>query len=190
MPSLSAILTTFSLTLFLLTPRNTMLLSLPRIFSPTAGRLSYSIVTFLAAGVTFAILFRIAQFTLAPGPSLNSVLPSSDPAYSADTFSSGDIGSQWHAPEKTDVNDLASAINGNGPMGQKVVPRTGAGASEQPEDWEYGEYNYCNMPHVRTNEYVQKDEHEWELIYVEVIQRRKCTPFVVIWNNPDHLDVI
>lgn len=58
-------------------------------------------------------------------------------------------------------------------MARRVVPKTGAGGSEQPEGWPYGEYNYCNMPHVRREEYVRKDEDEWELLFVEVIHRRE-----------------
>lgn len=45
------------------------------------------------------------------------------------------------------------------------------------EDKEYGVYNYCNMPHVRSLEYLVP-EPEYELQYVEVIHRHhKRTPY-------------
>ena len=104
---------------------------------------------------------------------MRSVVPSLSWTYLPNSLTSGGADPRWYAPVKTDVNDLASAIHGDGPMAQKVVPKTGAGASQQPEGWKYGEYNYCNMPHVRAEEYLRKDENQWELLYVEVIQRRE-----------------
>jgi len=83
-----------------------------------------------------------------------------------------DGGSAWHSPANTDVNDHARAMDGSGPMAKKIVPWTHTGASEQPRGWAYGDYNYCNMPHVRADEYVKKGE-EFELLFVEVIQRRE-----------------
>lgn len=173
MSHLPTIFTTLSLTLFLLVPRNIMLFSFPKRFPVVASRLPYSILSFLAASISFGILFWILQFTLAPSL-LDSAVPSLPSTFQINALSSGGADPRWHAPAKSDINDLARALDGDGPMARKVVPKTSAGASEQPEGWQYGEYNYCNMPHVRTEEYVRKEENEWELLYVEVIQRRKC----------------
>ena len=53
-----------------------------------------------------------------------------------------------------------------------MINGTGTGgfifnSSFTPEG-EYGEYNWCNMPHVRRREYVVAEEG-FELMYVEVV---------------------
>jgi acid phosphatase len=48
-------------------------------------------------------------------------------------------------PSSTNINNLNFVLNGTGPPGifnSSVTP-----------DKEYGIYNWCNMPHVRTKEY-------------------------------------
>ena len=67
----------------------------------------------------------------------------------------------WYPPNKTNVNDLSVVINGTGTGG--FIFNTSA----TPEG-EYGVYNWCNMPHVRREEYVVMGEG-WELEYVEVV---------------------
>ncbi|KAI1862375.1 uncharacterized protein JN550_010237 [Neoarthrinium moseri] len=76
----------------------------------------------------------------------------------------------WHAPAQTDINNLTTALSSEGIYGFIF------NSSETPEG-QYGTYNWCNMPHVRTREYV-KPSDEFELRYVEVIQRHhKRTPY-------------
>ncbi|KAI1371724.1 phosphoglycerate mutase-like protein [Hypoxylon crocopeplum] len=76
----------------------------------------------------------------------------------------------WYAPSNTSVNNLTAALTSQGVYG--FVFNT----SETPAA-QYGTYNWCNMPHVRKSEYV-KPAIEYELIYVEVIQRHhKRTPY-------------
>lgn len=70
-----------------------------------------------------------------------------------------DVG--WHAPSKTRVNDLDSALDSEGVYGFIFD------SSETPDE-EYGTYNYCNMPHARKTEYVRPSS-EYELQYVELV---------------------
>lgn len=78
----------------------------------------------------------------------------------AETGAGGvDLG--WHAPAGTEVNNLTSVIGGRGVWG--FVYDT----SETPEG-KYGQYNWCNMPHVRKTEYVKASD-EYELKYVELV---------------------
>ncbi|KAI4517788.1 phosphoglycerate mutase-like protein [Schizophyllum commune Loenen D] len=72
-----------------------------------------------------------------------------------------------YPPNATKLNDLDFALNGSGAPGVY-------NSSQSPE---YGVYNWCNMPHVRAEEYVAPPE-EYELKYVEVVHRHhKRTPY-------------
>jgi 2-phosphoxylose phosphatase len=76
----------------------------------------------------------------------------------------------WHAPKSTDLNNIDTAINGQGTYG--FIFNT----SKTPDE-KYGTYNWCNMPHVRAREY-KKASSEYKLQYVEVIHRHhKRTPY-------------
>jgi hypothetical protein len=68
----------------------------------------------------------------------------------------------WHAPNATQINNLTSVINGTGIYG--FVFNT----STTPATSAYGTYNWCNMPHVRPQEYVTPPK-EYKLEYVEVV---------------------
>jgi hypothetical protein len=70
---------------------------------------------------------------------------------------------EWHKPKQTWVNDLDTVINGTGTYGFWF------GGSELPPGTKYGGYNYCNMPHVRREEYPRVGK-EYELKYVEVVR--------------------
>ena len=67
----------------------------------------------------------------------------------------------WYPPNKTDVNNLSVVINGTG-TGGFIFNSSFTGEGE------YGEYNWCDMPHVRRREYVVAKEG-FELVYVEVV---------------------
>jgi len=67
----------------------------------------------------------------------------------------------WHAPKKSWINDLGQVLNSTGTNGFLF------NSSQLPIDVKYGTYNWCNMPHVRKEEYVKVDEG-FELVYVEV----------------------
>ncbi|KAJ6547017.1 histidine phosphatase superfamily [Mycena capillaripes] len=74
-----------------------------------------------------------------------------------------------YPPAQSLINNLTFALSGTGAPGifnSSTVP-----------DKSYGEYNWCNMPHVRTREY-KTPSHDYTLEYVEVIQRHhKRTPY-------------
>lgn len=67
----------------------------------------------------------------------------------------------WYAPNATMINDLQTLINTTGVYGFIY------NSSITPDD-EYGVYNWCNMPHVRAQEY-PKAPAEYKLQYVEVV---------------------
>ena len=76
----------------------------------------------------------------------------------------------WYAPNATAVTNLSQVINGTGAFGfifsTSQTPASG-----------YGTYNWCNMPHVRPEEYVVPSS-DYKLQYVEVIHRHhKRTPY-------------
>lgn len=75
----------------------------------------------------------------------------------------GGVDLSWYAPAHTEVNNLTAVINGKGVWG--FIYDT----SETPDD-RYGQYNWCNMPHVRKTEYV-KPSDEYELKYVELVSK-------------------
>ncbi|KAF2823462.1 cytochrome P450 [Ophiobolus disseminans] len=78
---------------------------------------------------------------------------------------------KWYAPKKSWINDLGQVMNSTGTNGFLF------NSSQLPAGIPYGTYNWCNMPHVRPQEYPKVAE-EFELIYVEVIHRHhKRTPY-------------
>jgi hypothetical protein len=68
---------------------------------------------------------------------------------------------RWHAPKKSWINDLKRVLNGTGTNGFVF------NSSQLPQGVQYGTYNWCNMPHVRAQEYPKASE-EYQLVYVEV----------------------
>src|SRR6185436_14189744 len=67
----------------------------------------------------------------------------------------------WYPPRQTELTNLSTALGGKGVYG--VI----FNSSETPKA-AYGNYNWCNMPHIRREEYV-KPEGDVELVYVEVV---------------------
>lgn len=70
----------------------------------------------------------------------------------------------WYAPNATDINDLSVVVNGTDTDGfiynTSVTPATSS----------YSTYNWCNMPHVRRQEYITAPK-EYKLEYVELVRR-------------------
>ncbi|KXN85635.1 Lysophosphatidic acid phosphatase type 6 [Leucoagaricus sp. SymC.cos] len=74
-----------------------------------------------------------------------------------------------YPPASTNINNLTFALHGTG--------RPGIFNSSVTPNREYGIYNWCNMPHVRSMEY-KSPSNDFELQFVEVIQRHhKRTPY-------------
>lgn len=85
----------------------------------------------------------------------------------ASCSASTNISLSWYAPAKTDINSLASAINGSGIYGFIF------NSSQAP----LNTYNWCNMPHTNVKTYPKADS-SYKLEYVEVIHRHhKRTPY-------------
>ncbi|XP_014552515.1 hypothetical protein COCVIDRAFT_110079 [Bipolaris victoriae FI3] len=89
----------------------------------------------------------------------------------ATSVSATEVDLGWYPPKKSWINNLDQILNGTGTNGFIF------NSSQLPAGVEYGTYNWCNMPHVRKEEYVKADD-EFELVYVEVIHRHhKRTPY-------------
>jgi hypothetical protein len=67
----------------------------------------------------------------------------------------------WHAPAASQINNLTSVTSSTGVYG--FIYDT----SVTPDD-KYGQYNWCNMPHVRKTEYIKPSE-DYKLQYVELV---------------------
>lgn len=72
----------------------------------------------------------------------------------------------WYPPASSWITDLSAVVNGTGVYGFVF------NSSQLPEGTPYGTYNWCNMPHVRAQEY-PKASDEYKLEYVEVVSQFK-----------------
>jgi acid phosphatase len=77
------------------------------------------------------------------------------------TASNASVDLGWHAPKKSWINNLEKVLNGSGTNGFVFS------GSQLPAGTPYGTYNWCNMPHVRSDEYLRASA-EYKLQYVEV----------------------
>src|SRR5215469_5738603 len=68
----------------------------------------------------------------------------------------------WYAPSSTWLTNLNNVINGTRVYGFIF------NSSTDPPGTQYGTYNWCNMPHVRPQEY-KKADSEYQLEYVELV---------------------
>jgi hypothetical protein len=79
---------------------------------------------------------------------------------------SGTANLKWYRPNSTAINNLTAVINGTGTYGFQFQSTT-------PTSAPYTTYNWCNMPHVRQQEYVVPPS-EYELQYVEVVRSQSA----------------
>lgn len=100
-------------------------------------------------------LFHVLDLSM---PSVKSIAPL---LWSLATAQNASIDLGWHAPKKNWINDLGQILNGTGTNGLVF------NGSQLPADTPYGTYNWCNMPHVRSQEYPRASE-DYDLQYVEV----------------------
>ena len=70
-----------------------------------------------------------------------------------------DVG--WYPPRPGVINNLTHVLTTSGVYGFVYN-------SSYPTDVPYGTYNWCNMPHVRREEYVRPPD-EYVLRYVEIV---------------------
>jgi 2-phosphoxylose phosphatase len=71
------------------------------------------------------------------------------------------VDNSWHPPDPSAINDLDRNLASEGVFDFIFD-------SSLTPDNRYGQYNYCNMPHVRRREYPVAPE-EYELVYVEIV---------------------
>lgn len=96
---------------------------------------------------------------------------SSGSSHNAQCASSTAVDLSWHAPAQTYVNNLTVVANGTGIYDYVF------NSSTTPSSLPYSTYNWCNMPHVRSEEYKVPDA-DFVLRYVEIIHRHhKRTPY-------------
>lgn len=82
-------------------------------------------------------------------------------AYHRMAAASASVDISWHPPNATAINNLTQVLQGSDVYGFIY------NSSTTPDD-RYGEYNWCNMPHVRPLEY-KKPSSDYKLQYVEVV---------------------
>lgn len=110
-------------------------------------------------GISILLLDHLIMLVLTYlSPFLGFVLPA---VYGESITKNVTVDLNWHAPNATQVNSLASAINGTGVYGFIFNSSVTMG--------DYGNYNWCNMPHVRPQEY-QRAPKGYELEYVELVR--------------------
>jgi hypothetical protein len=68
----------------------------------------------------------------------------------------------WHPPTSSWITDLSTVISGSGTYGMYFM------GSEPPQ---HGQYSYCNMEHVREQDYIVPSQDDFELVYVELVSR-------------------
>lgn len=69
----------------------------------------------------------------------------------------------WYAPAQTLVNNLTNVASADTTGVYGFIYN-----SSYTPDAVYGQYNWCNMPHVRASEYITPSD-EYELVYVELV---------------------
>jgi len=125
----------------------------------------YAVFSILSAFVltcTFFTLFHLLPHDIEMAFSRNYVpllVASIATTAVAQNDSKVDLG--WYAPKKSWINDIGQVLNGTGTNGFLF------NSSQLPAGVEYGTYNWCNMPHVRKEEYVKVND-EFKLVYGEV----------------------
>ena len=143
------------------------------------------LITLLSA---YKVIMKYSQST----PALFTALSLASLARTQATYGSAGASCQatnatvdldWHAPVKSNINSLKSAINGTGIYGYVF------NSSVAPLD----NYNWCNMPHTNPVSYPRVTDSSYKLQYVEVLHRHhKRTPYAAdtfpVENYPWYCD--
>jgi len=116
---------------------------------------------FLLYLVSLLIVFALLANTMRSYTSL-ALLPVISKVYSTATCASPSVDVTWHPSPITAVNSLSSLESSSGVYGFIF------NSSSNPAGVSYGTYNWCNMPHVRSQEY-KKAPSGYKLKYVEVV---------------------
>ena len=92
-----------------------------------------------------------------------ALVPVISRVHSAATCASPSVDLSWHPSPIEDVNSLSSVEKNSSIYGFIF------NSSSEPVGVPYGTYNWCNMPHVRSQEY-KKAPVAYKLEYVEVVK--------------------
>jgi hypothetical protein len=118
-----------------------------------------AIATCLSSMILYNLLVYFFSIKVSPFTILVSKSFSTQPPTSQKGNSNMTVDLSWYPPNSTWITNLTDVINGTGTHGFIF---------NGDEVRQYGGYNWCNMPHVREQEYVRVDK-EFELVYVEVV---------------------
>ena len=109
----------------------------------------------------FAALTSVSSVRAQSGYGSSSSTPSCN-------ASNATVDLNWNPPVKSNINNLATVINGTGIYGFIF------NSSQGP----LNTYNWCNMPHTNPATYPKVKDSDYKLEYVEVIHRHhKRTPY-------------
>jgi 2-phosphoxylose phosphatase len=126
-------------------------------------------------GVTFAVsclyLLFLAKMHISRYSAALSV--ASLGAVSAQCNDPASVDLSWHAPNSSVINNLTAVVNGTGIYGFIFS------SSATPSGVPYSTYNWCNMPHVRAQEYPPAP-NEYKLEYVELVRQKRASPALVV----------
>ena len=116
---------------------------------------------FLIVLISFLLAQSLTMLTLHHLiPSLSLLYPSTYAQKQSAGSGTPVVDLNWYPPAPTQINNLSAVINGTGTYGfvfnSSVTPGN------------YQTYNWCNMPHTRSQEYSVAGE-EYRLEYVEVV---------------------
>jgi hypothetical protein len=125
-----------------------------------------AIATCIIAVILYSVSVYFFSLKTSPLNIVSSTLLSSEPALfnspsAQDDNSDMAVNLSWSPPNATWISNLTNIINGTGTFGFVF-------SADGPPKGQYGEYSWCNMPHVRTQEYPRVG-NDFELIYVEVV---------------------
>lgn len=133
---------------------------------------SHVFAAFLFLGIVFVLIDSITDLPMRFNKYTPSFALAVGNAVTAQAASLADsIDAQWHAPAKYWDQSVEETVDASGTYNFIF------NSSTDPAGVPYGGYNYCNMPHVRRQEYKVAPK-EYQLEYVEVIHRHhKRTPY-------------
>ena len=103
----------------------------------------------------------VSWVVAATAASRHGVLAGALPSQSTVSTYDSSVDLAWYPPKATNINNLTSAVNSSGIYGFIYN-------GSYPTDTPYGTYNWCNMPHIRRQEY-PKAADEYKLTYVELV---------------------
>lgn len=92
-------------------------------------------------------------------PRLSAIIAGTAFGHYSMAAASVDLG--WYPPNATTINNLTNVLDATGVYGFIYN-------NSYPTDVPYGTYDWCNMPHVRKEEY-KKPSDEYKLKYVELV---------------------